>query len=441
MRRTLFAVVIGVFAAAAVVIPRPADPPEPLAGRVIDRPGLASPDAAAIWYCAWSQANATRDTFLAVASIEEATAAFTFPVTIPGEEADTAELYTLAPGGAALNLSDVAQRGDSPSFIEFTNGPAAVSATVRGDVVAADACVASGPDTWVFPGGSTLAGEELTLRLFNPFPEVARVTVTAVSDIGVEALGELRLLSVGARSWRDVSFEELLRQRTDLAVSVTIDDGLVVPAMMFRAGEDEDWWPGVGLSDVWEFPAVGLVGMEAAIVVANPGPAPVEVTGVFFTDAGPDPDAFTVTVPPERPLRIPVPTDETVRGAQLAAASPVAAAVVGVGEAGTVVTAGISTTARTWLVPGLRGSGLESGTLWMLNSSEEPTTVTVSSLSGAELVGERLTLDPRSLVEVPVDDDDAVGYLIQAADPITVAWSLEGPSGSALSIGTPIVDE
>ena len=122
-------------------------------------------------------------------------------------------------------------------------------------------------------------------------------------------------------------------------------------------------------------------------------------------------------------------------------ASPVAAGVVGVGEAGTVVTAGISTTARTWLVPGLRGSGLEAGTLWMLNSSEEPTTVTVSSLSGVELVGERLTLDPRSRVAVSVDDDDAVGYLVQAADPITVAWSVEAPSGSALSVGTPIVDE
>ncbi|NIS33092.1 MAG: hypothetical protein GWO04_25430, partial [Actinobacteria bacterium] len=195
----------------------------------------------------------------------------------PGEEADTAELFTLSPGGAALNLSDIAQRGDSPSFVEFSNGPAAVSATIRGDVVAADSCVSSGPDTWVFPGGSTLAGEELTLRLFNPFPETARVTVTAVSDIGIEALGELRLLSVGARSWRDVSFEELLRQRADLAVSVTIDDGLVVPAMVFRAGEDEDWWSGVGLSEVWEFPALGLANMESSIVVANPGPVAVEV--------------------------------------------------------------------------------------------------------------------------------------------------------------------
>lgn len=440
MRRALFAVVVAALAAVAVVVPSPPDPPDPLAGRVIDRPGLESPDASAIWYCSWSQANATRDTFLAVASLEEATASFTFPVTIPGEEADTAELFTLAPGGAALNLSDIAQRGDSPSFVEFSNGPAAVSATIRGDVVAADSCVSSGPDTWVFPGGSTLAGEELTLRLFNPFPEVARVTVTAVSDIGIEALGELRLLSVGARSWRDVSFEELLRQRADLAVSVTIDDGLVVPAMVFRAGEDEDWWPGVGLSEVWEFPAVGLAGMESSIVVANPGPVAVEVTAVLFTDSGPDPQSVTVTVPAESPLRIPVPAGDTVRAAQLAAASPVAASVVGVGETGTVITAGIATTARTWLVPGLRGTGLEAGTLWMLNSSEEPTTVTVSSLSGADLVGERFTLDPRTRVAVTVDDDDAVGYLVQAADPMTVAWSVEGPSGAALAVGTPVSD-
>ena len=96
--------------------------------------------------------------------------------------------------------------------------------------------------------------------------------MTAISDIGVEALGELRLLSVGARSWRDVSFEELLRQRADLTVSVTVDTGLVVPAMVLRSGEDEDWWSGTGLSDRWEFPAAGLEELTSAIVVANPGP-------------------------------------------------------------------------------------------------------------------------------------------------------------------------
>ncbi|MDX1690551.1 MAG: DUF5719 family protein [Acidimicrobiia bacterium] len=441
MRRLILAVVVAAAATVAAVLPQPEPAAEPLAGRIIDRPGLESPDAAAIWYCPWAQATATRDSFIAVASLEESTAAFTFPVTIPGEPADTAELQTLAPGGAALDLSTIAQRGDSPSFAEFTNGPSSVAVTVRGEVLAADTCVASGPDTWVFPGGSTLAGEELTLRLFNPFPETARVTVTAVSDIGAEALGELRLVSVGSRSWRDVSFEELLRQRADLAVSVTVEDGLVVPAMVFRAGDDEDWWSGTALSTVWEFPAAGLADAETAIVVANPGPSEVQVSLLSYTEAGPEIEPTTFTVPPESPLRIPVEGAAEHRAVRLSSDAPVAAAVVSVGEPGTAITSGLSTQARTWMVPGLRGAGLESGTLWILNSSEEPTTVTVSALSGAGLVGERITIDPGSQRRVDVDDPDAVGYLVQAADPITVSWSITGPGGRALSVGAPVSTE
>ena len=95
MTRRLWLIVVAAIAVAAMSL-RPPDPiPQPLAGLVIDRPGIESPVDSSIWYCAWAQANADRDSFLAVATMSPAAAEFTFPVAIPGEPADTAATSTL----------------------------------------------------------------------------------------------------------------------------------------------------------------------------------------------------------------------------------------------------------------------------------------------------------------------------------------------------------
>ncbi len=175
--------------------------------------------------------------------------------------------------------------------------------------------------------------------------------------------------------------------------------------------------------------------------MTNPSPAPVEVVLDLYTERGPDPAVLTIEVPAESPARVPLVGRVEILAARISSNAPVAAAVVGVGDAGTAITPGIATAARDWLVPGLRSLGLDVGTLWILNSSEEPTTVTVSSLVGGDLVGERITIEPASQARVIVADSDAVGYYVQAADPITVAWSITGPAGTALSVGTPVTGD
>ena len=293
-------------------------------------------------------------------------------------------------GAATLALSRVAQRGDSPGFVEFTAGPAAVSATVMGEnVLAADACVSSGPATWHFPGGSTMPGEHLSLRIFNPFPDAAKVTVTAVSDIGVEALADLENLPVGARSWRDVDFTSLLRQRQNLVVTVTAAEGVVVPAMAFGTEADEDWWPGVGESTEWEFPVARVQDTSAYLVVLNPGLGAVEVAVDLFTPDGTILEAFTATVTPETPARFDLsqyPGDPLA--ARVVATGPVAAAVVAQGEGEVAVMAGAPEAASTWLLPGLRRLPLHATSLWLLNtSSEEAITATVSAAEQRRHVG------------------------------------------------------
>jgi hypothetical protein len=435
-------VLLGALLAGASLMPAPDPEPEPLAGVIIDRPGLDSPVDASIWYCPWAQASTERDSVFALASMAPARAEFTFPVAIPGEEPDTARLEMIGPGAVALSLSDIAQRGDSPAFIEFDDGPSAATVTVTGDVLTADACVAAGPDEWFFVGGSTRTGETLRLRLFNPFPEVAKVTISGFSEIGIEALGQLRSVSVNPRSWRDVDFEELLRQRDALVISVRSDDGLVVPAMGFRNDADQAWWSGTGLSTEWEFPVARHLGLEgAAIVVANPGLAAVEVSVDVFTRTGPQRGAFTFMVGPEAPVRILLDDiPEAVIGARVTATSPVAAAVVATGEAGTGVTAGVPT-ARAWLLPGLRSTGADEGFLWLLNSGDEAVTVTIGVLTGVETINTKEVLEPGTIRRIAVEDVDALGYVVFAADPFSAAWSITGTTGTAFSAGIPVPED
>lgn len=444
MRRLLVMAAVGAVFAIAFLIPAPDPAPEPLQGLIIEAPGLSSPEEASIWYCPWAQSDASRDSVLGIASLAEATAAFTFPVAVPGEPADSAILEVAGRGAATLVLSGVAQRGDSPGLAEFDGGPAAVSVTVMGEgVLAADACVSSGPEVWHLPGGSTMPGEHLTLRIFNPFPEPAKVTVTGVSDIGVEALGELESLPVGARSWRDVEFESLLRQRQNLVITVTAVEGVVVPAMVFGNEADEDWWPGVGEATEWEFPVARVTDTDGYLVVHNPGPAGVEVSIDLFTPDGPIIEAFTATVTPEAPARFDLsayPGDSL--GARVVASGPVAAAVVAIGEEEVAVMPGAPQQASTWLLPGLRRLPLHAASIWLLNtSSEESVSATVSALGGGGgLSGETVVVAPGVPRQVDVTVRDAEGFLVEASSPLTVAWTVRGPDGLSFALASPVAE-
>jgi len=442
MRRLLVLALVGAVLGVAFLLPAPPDPREPLTGLIIEPPGLASPEDAGIWYCPWAQSTALRDTVFGVVSLEEAQAAFTFPVTIPDEPDDAATIEVPGPGAANLALSLVAQRGDSPGFVELSAGPGAIAATVMGDaVLAADSCVASGPRTWHFPGGSTMPGEHLTLRLFNPFPDPAKVTVTGVSDIGVEALPELDNLAVAARSWRDVDFTTLLRQRQNLVITVSAAAGVVVPAMVFGTESDEDWWPGVGEASEWEFPVARVQGTDAYLVVHNPGLGPVEVVVDLMTPGGPVMEAFNASVAPSAPVRFDLSAypGDPLAARLVSTGGPVAAAVVAKGEGGVAVMPGVPAASSTWLLPGLRRVPLHAASLWLLNAaSEEAVSATVGVLGRDGSSGQTVVVPPGVPVQVDVTSADAAGILVEASGPVTVAWTIRGPSGLAFSAASPV---
>lgn len=438
MRRIATLVLLVAGGILVALLPPPPDPAEPLAGLVIEPPGIDSPADRAIWYCPWGQAGNERDSYFSVASIEEATASLTFPVAIPGEPPDLASLGVGSYGAAGLNLSSVAIRGDSAGFIEMDGGPSAASVTVFGDVVMGDSCVAKGGDEWFFPGGSTMDDDTLTLRLFNPFPETAKVGIDAFSEIGVEALGGLRSVSVNPRSWRDVSFQEVFRQRQSLVVSVRTESGLVVPVMAYGSGTDQAFWNGTGLSPTWELPVAQTEGVAAVLVVANPGLSPVEVTVDLFGEEESFPEAFSLTVPAQSPLRIDLSeVPAQALGARVTASGPVSVAVTAVGGGGTAVTTGSSVGSRAWLLPGVRTMAGVEGALWLLNTSDEPLSVTVGTLTAGEVRNSRHVVQPGRLLRVETTRT-ALGYLVTAPEPLMVGWTMSGDQGVAFGAGSPV---
>jgi hypothetical protein len=56
------------------------------------------------------------------------------------------------------------------------------------------------------------------------------------------------------------------------------------------------------------------------------------------------------------------------------------------------------------------------------------------------VIGERIVVDPGTVFRYEITEEDAVGYLVQAAEPVTVGWSVVGPSGAAFAAASPVPD-
>jgi hypothetical protein len=257
----------------------------------------------------------------------------------------------------------------------------------------------------------------------------------------VEALADQENLPVGARSWRDIDFTTLLRQRQNLVITVTAAEGVVVPAMAFGNEGDEAWWPGVGESAEWEFPVARVEGTSAYLVVHNPGLGAVEVAVDLFTSEGPILEAFTATVAPETPARFDLSQfPGNPLAARVVATGPVAAAVVVLGEGEVAVMPGAPEAASTWLLPGLRRLPLHATSVWLLNtSSEEAITATVSAVSNTGSAGQTVVVPPGVPVQVDVVGVGSEGVVVEASSPLTVAWTARGPSGLAFSAASPVL--
>lgn len=462
MRRFLGAAAIAVLVLAAAAMAAPEDPALPDIA-VPDLLNVAAGSSNTVWHCAWVDSGAIRDSDYAIATLTGIDAVITLPTPIPGQEADRAQISVSGPGAERFDVADLVRRGAAPGFIEFNDGPATAATVVMAEtLLTGDRCIASAPKLWHLPGGTTRVGRQTTVRLFNPFPDLAKADIQVSSEFGSVSPPELQSIDVSGRSWVDIELNPILPFLDEMSLTVSTEEGLVIPWLALAGSGDEASWPASRLSTAWYFPLMSDVGLVPSLVIANPGGLDAAVQIEFYATTGPQPAAASVVVAPGFSRRVEfTDLDPGEFGLRLTSDQPVSAAVVaetpvvdetpgtqepGEGEAdpGGVEmiagTLGIAEPARRWLLPGAGSVVGSSSSIWLLNAEAQPVTVTVTPLGAGQLSADKVRVEAFSVrrIRLPAESFQVSGYLVEAIEPITVAWNATGDRGAMFVAGVSV---
>lgn len=346
-----------------------------------------------------------------------------------------------APRGSAIAIDNTRVRGSSSAIIEFSDGPAAAAVVAIGDgVLAGDICSSTLPAVWHVPGGSTREGDLLTLRLFNPFADDARVNLTAVSELGIEADDSFESVSIPARSTRTFSLNEDLPGRQILSVFVEHVEGSIIPVMVLDNGFDIAMWPGTRHSQAWEFPLAQVDGLVMEIILTNIAPIDVTYTVEIF-------DEFATVLStgggvidgPGQARVVPPEVQSRAFGVRITADGPFGAVMIGRGETAVVAAVGASTVSDEWLIPGPNSEAAASYELQFLNTGVEPVTITYRK-ANATGGGDVATVDVAAGAAAAVDVTDigTSGIVATGTGPFSVAWSARFGGAMMFSGAVPI---
>lgn len=464
-------VVLGVLLAFAFVLPEPPPPQEPTFSGP-EAPEVGAEALSSVWYCVWQESGDIRDASYNLASIPATEATISLPNPRPAQPPDTATFTLPSPGARVLNVAEVVRLGPAPGFVEYDDGPAGTSTAMTSeDLLTGDRCVRSVSRLWQLPGGTTRDGTTMTLRIFNPFPELAKVTVTGTSEFGTEPLPGLAAIDVPGRSWRDFALNEIVPFLDDLVLTVSAEEGIVIPSVTVRAGEDDEAsWPGAGLATNWYFPVARQDELIPELVIWNPGTTPISVEVDAYSISGPIPAVAAFEVDGGVPLRVALDdVGDTAFGIHVRASGSVSAVVVatspddvqivedvppddGSDEEPTEVlvtqtvrtggTIGSADLAGKWLLPGAGAAPDAGSTIWLMNPNPEAVTATLQPLGLGTLQPSKLQIEPGTLLQVPLDENFQVsGYVVESTLPIAAAWSAHADRGVAYFAGISIDDE
>jgi hypothetical protein len=233
---------------------------------------------------------------------------------------------------------------------------------------------------------------------------------------------------------------------------------LVIPTVIQGRAADEASWPGTGLSTEWTFPTATLAGLTPRLAVWNPNDTPVDVEVDLYTRTPGVTTPFTATIEAGRPLTFPIGDQSSgAVGVRVRASGAVAAAIVAEDvpieaapdeDAEPVVemtrvagTVGAPQEALSWLLAGAGGQLGGDSSIWVLNTSDQPVTVTLQPLGDEALTADKVRVEPHSVRRIRLTSSPGVGgYRVDAAVPVTASWSLQSSDAVALFAGVPIVE-
>ena len=462
IRRVSALVLLAAAVTGAALIPPPAPRPGPDFDVPIKDIAFQAPPTASVWHCPWVNASAETDAVFLLASATEVDAMMTLPAPVLNEDPATATVLIGGSGSSVVNVGSIVRGGETPGFVEFSDGPAAAATAVwSNDILTADRCVAAVPKIWYLPGGTTREGMSLTVRLFNPFPDDVKVSVTGSSEFGVEPLPEYASVLVSGRSWVNLDLNSVVPLLDDLSLVVTASDGTIIPVMSLSGedpGADQASWSGTGLSTVWYFANVTQGGLAPTLAVTNPGELDATITIDVLTRG----NAFSALVQQVVPAGLPmhIPLDELVLGnfgIRVSSSELIGAAIIAQeplvepsldsddliqdGDprqrlAGTV---GADQAATTWLLPGAGGIPETDTSIWIMNPGDASVTVSLEPLGVPGLPVDKVIVESSRVFRYRVPDDiDISSYLVDASSPIVVSLAVQSPRAMAFMMGVPI---
>lgn len=438
-RLLLLLVALGLAGAAALV-----DPPADLDPQISSTTTVAAGEeqVSRFYHCPWAFADGVTDT--AFALVTTASTDYRLSLPMSGEDEVVDEARAAPHASVGIGLSGITAIGAVSAIIEFEDGPAAAGVVASADQrIAGDACPSALPAVWHAVGGSTREGERLTLRLFNPFADAARITLSLVSELGSEAVAGFEAITVPARTTRTVELAELLPGRDTLSVFVEQLEGSVIPALVQEGGGDLAMWPAVRQSESWELPLISDRGMDGAIVLTNSALVPVAYSVDVFDEQA------TVTTPVEGeiagPGQVTIPLDRLssgVAGARVSGDGPFSAVVVGSSETGRAATPASPRTSTAWLLPGVNVQAGVAYRMWVLNTGVDMITLTYQAVdaTGGSPGVEKLDVAAGAVASVDVGALGTAGLIVEANGPFSAAWSAANGSALGYFSGVPIGD-
>ncbi len=185
-------------------------------------------------------------------------------------------------GSEAVNPASGMPAGDIASSFVFAGGGVTATQVVSGPGGWSSApCASQVSAQWSFAGGSTSAGNTLTLSLFNPAAAQAVVNISFLTPAGVVNPQDYQALVVPAGQLVVENVGDFVQNEADIATMVAVESGAVV-------GNELQQWSssapgGVSLrlgspvpSATWRFAqTTALPGTTVAFSLANWGSDPV----------------------------------------------------------------------------------------------------------------------------------------------------------------------
>jgi hypothetical protein len=430
MIRAFLALTLAALAAVVLVMPG-SDPPQAEPAAAVDPPPVA--------VCPVEEGSG-RSTTVGIASTTNGEGRLT--AFAGGGSVGSTTFSTGASGSVAVSLADVAALGTAAGLTELPGSDSAAGSLLIGtESVAMESCVSTPVQQTLLAGGATVSDVQYQVHLMNPYAGEAVVDLIVQSESGLESVPELRGISVPSRSSFLLDLSEILPGRETLSITVETVSGSVMAAGRYGVGADVALWHSVAPALDWHMP-VPASGSGGDLVISTGIAAEVEYQLDVYGPEGVV-EAYQEGVVPSRGVTVVSIGElgfEVASAMRVVSTQPVAVFLRTASATGLAITSGAATTAPRWFLPAAGLAPGDAGSTVVLNAGLDDASVVVTA-HREESAAQRFVVPAGTVIEVPVFEGGANAYSVRGEGALVPLSVTATPTGTAYSIGVPLLDE